>query len=589
MINVNVQTRREQSDTMQNINEKGYPEEWDVVYEPIGALPENYEFGFKEIRYPKGTVFSEVGSKKPLPCDVIFQRDVPVPLRDGAVIYIDLIFPADYKEAMPALINYSPYGKTLPLPAPGNVPPEWHSGLVKFEGAEPAFFCDHGYVIVNPDPRGIGMSGGNMCSLGRQEARDGYDLIEWVASQKWSNGRTALYGASWLAMTQWFQAALNPPHLSAIVPWNGLSDFYRHSLAPGGIPDSGFNQHIEASFYGKNQMEKTSKMVLENHGLMNEYWDDKSAKMEQITVPAYVVVDGIATLHTTGAAEGYRRLSSREKWMRLNANQEWYDQYNPESEEDVLKFLDYYLKQKANEWTQTSPVCIDVNVVGRTGEKVSREFQQWPVEGTVYKKLYLDVADASMSEDEPTQAAEVSYEAETGEVSFTCEVPEDFDYIGYGKAVLYVEAVGNDNMDLFVLVEKCDAEGNAQKPMPVCREDYIQKCMDVIEGICEVSPGAAGRLRVSRRELDQQLSTPFIPVHTFKKEEYLRPGEIVRVEIPLTPRAYRFYKGEKIRFTVGGHDIKVHGNLQTCNKGTHRIHTGTKTASYIQIPVVPIR
>ena len=110
---------------MQNINEKGYPEEWDVVYEPIGALPENYEFGFKEIRYPKGTVFSEVGSKKPLPCDVIFQRDVPVPLRDGAVIYIDLIFPADYKEAMPALINYSPYGKTLPLPAPGNVPPEW--------------------------------------------------------------------------------------------------------------------------------------------------------------------------------------------------------------------------------------------------------------------------------------------------------------------------------------------------------------------------------------------------------------------------------------------------------------------------------
>ena len=77
MINVNVQTRREQSDTMQNINEKGYPEEWDVVYEPIGALPENYEFGFKEIRYPKGTVFSEVGSKKPLPCDVIFQRDVP--------------------------------------------------------------------------------------------------------------------------------------------------------------------------------------------------------------------------------------------------------------------------------------------------------------------------------------------------------------------------------------------------------------------------------------------------------------------------------------------------------------------------------
>ena len=46
-------------------------------------------------------------------------------------------------------------------------------------------------------------------------------------------------------------------------------------------------------------------------------------------------------------------------------------QYNPESEEDVLKFLDYYLKQKANEWTQTSPVRIDVNVVGgNRGESI---------------------------------------------------------------------------------------------------------------------------------------------------------------------------------------------------------------------------
>ncbi|MCM0918461.1 hypothetical protein KTC70_27880 [Klebsiella pneumoniae] len=49
-------------------------------------------------------------------------------------------------------------------------------------------------LSVNPDMRGIAHSEGNTTMIGSQEAEDGYDLIEWLAKQSWSNGKTALTG-----------------------------------------------------------------------------------------------------------------------------------------------------------------------------------------------------------------------------------------------------------------------------------------------------------------------------------------------------------------------------------------------------------
>ena len=98
-------------------------------------------------------------SVSPLKHDIKFLQDVGVKMRDGITIYIDIYLPPDLKpeEKVPVLIAWSPYGKTAGT-APrylglfnmlgmGN---KWSSGLTKFEGPDPDYWCAKGYAIFNP-------------------------------------------------------------------------------------------------------------------------------------------------------------------------------------------------------------------------------------------------------------------------------------------------------------------------------------------------------------------------------------------------------------------------------------------------------
>ena len=53
---------------------------------------------------------------------------------------------------------------------------------------------------------------------GQPEGEDKHDLIEWLGVQGWSNGKVATCGNSYLAVSTWFAAAEQPPHLAAIAP-----------------------------------------------------------------------------------------------------------------------------------------------------------------------------------------------------------------------------------------------------------------------------------------------------------------------------------------------------------------------------------
>ena len=74
----------------------------------------------------------------------------------------------------------------------------------------------------------------------RTEINDYGQIIEWAGTQPWSNGKVALHGVSYLAICQWYAAALQPPHLAAIVPWEGASDSYRNVMFHGGVPETAF-------------------------------------------------------------------------------------------------------------------------------------------------------------------------------------------------------------------------------------------------------------------------------------------------------------------------------------------------------------
>ena len=97
--------------------------------------------------------------------------------------------------------------------------------------------------------------------------------------------------------------------------------------------------------------------------------------------------------------------------------------------------------------------------------------------------------------------------------------------------------MGNDDMDLFVAIRKLDEEGN-WLPVNVLGEPH---------------PGAWGKMRVSRRELDPKLSTDFQPVQAHRKDEKLKPGEIVPVDIEIWPHSRIWHKGQQLQVLVSGH------------------------------------
>ncbi|MFD4239966.1 CocE/NonD family hydrolase [Streptomyces sp. NPDC058542] len=536
---------------------------------------------------------------KPLPVDIVFEKDVAVTLRDGVTIHVDLFRPAG-SERVPVIVAWSPYGKGQGTSASvmgifgmvgldnGVV-----SGLAKFEGPDPAYWCAQGYAICNPDIRGVVDSEGDSVVWDRQEGRDCYDLIEWLGVQDWCTGKVAMSGTSYLAVSQWFTAAEQPPHLAAINPWEGVSDVYRDLVMRGGLPDTGFAEQLQNnSYWGKGRREDILAEA-ERYPLMNELWENKIPQFERIDVPAYVVASYSNTLHTAGTFRAWRRMASEDKWLRVHNSQEWPDYYDAENTEDLRRFFDRFLKDDDNGWERTPRVRYSLLDL-QGGDQVNVPADQFPPADVTPVKYYLDGLSRGMATEAPGVAATADYAVEStpGQVSFVTRFAQETVLVGYPKAHLWVEAEGADDMDLFLLVQKLDAYGTPLQAFTV--PNHNARVHDITEHGASILryKGADGRLRVSMRHLDEKLSTEDVPAHSFDRVEKLSPGEIVDVEIDLLPVGLTFHPGEQLRLVVSSRSLlgtMMPGNREytTPHGGRHIVHTGGDRASYLQLPVKP--
>lgn len=512
--------------------------------------------------------------------DIVCLRDTPVTMRDGATIYADIYLPKHRSGPVPLIIAWSffdkPYAWDQEDGSSPGTPPGTSSGMVSFESGDPAYWCRHGYAMASVSPRGVGNSDGNVSNFGLQDGRDGYDFIEWAAAQDWCSGRVGMFGTSAVAMTQWRIAAEQPPHLSCIAPWEGTGDLYRESIAFGGIDASDYNRGILGMIAGHNYVESASDMLPE-HPFMDAYWESKIPRWELIKVPAYIC-GGLCHFHLRGACEGFRRISSEKKWLRLHRKMEWPDFYSPENIADLHMFYDRYLKDIRNGWEQTPRVRVDVTDAYEYDYISRQEEKEFPIARTEYRKLYLDAAGGGMSTEQFPARAEVSYDPESGAAVFDYEFTEDTEIIGYSKLKLFVECRGHDNMDLFVWYKKYKADGT-YVPLRTMDSDFR---------------GAWGYLRTSRRELDEKYSSDFQPVQAHRCDERMAPGEIVPVEVEIWPHSRFWHKGEHLRLEINGRFVNAgwfeddNMSFNTDNgEGVHVIHTGGDCASYLQIPVIP--
>jgi predicted acyl esterase len=508
---------------------------------------------------------------------ILCEQDVPVKMRDGITIYTDIFRPVGALN-VPAIVNWSYFGKRQQenheWQAMG-VPPGTVSRLSKFESADPAYWVHKGYAVVNPDPRGVCRSEGDINMFGTQDGRDGYDFIEWLATQHWSNGKIGMFGNSGVAMCSYRIAAEQPPHLACIAPWEGTGDLFRESLYEGGIPALGFNSFIASSLVGPNYIDDASAMALK-YPFFNGYWADKVPAFEKIKIPAYFTCSW-SHMHLRGSWEAFRKIKSPKKWMRSHRDFEWPDTYTPENLEDLLRFYDRYLKDIHNGWELTPKIRLQVMDAFDCDFQAGRAEKEFPLARTQYKKLYVDAAKNALTYEPVAKESSVSYESVEGKTTFAIKFTEDTEITGYMWLRLWVEAKGHNDLDLFIAIRKLSEQGE-WVPWSVLGEPH---------------PGAWGKMRASRRALDPKLSKKFQPVQAHLKDEKLSAGEIVPVDIEICPTSRIYHKGEQLEVQVSGHYIREGWfepfSWEVDNKGEHIIHSGGKYDSYLQIPSIPAR
>ena len=532
----------------------------------------------------------------PLPVDVVMDKDVAVTLRDGVKIYVDVLRPAGLEKA-PVIVAWSPYGKSrgptqryMQLFELLGMDTAKVSGLMKFEGPDPAFWCAQGYAVCNPDPRGSFNSEGDIRVWSRQEGQDYHDLIEWLAVQDWCTGKVATSGNSYLAISQWFAAAERPPHLAAIAPWEGMSDIYRDLVVRGGIPDFPFPRTVSTSFVGKNRREDLVAEA-ELHPLMDAFWKSKIPAFEKIDTPAYIVASYSNNIHTPGTFRAWRRIISTEKWLRIHNTMEWPDYYEEAYLEDLLRFFDFYLKGADNGWRDTPRVRYALlDLEGH--DRINLPAGEFPPEEAHEVRYYLDAPAQALSPEAPATGSSASYDSqsEMSGVSFTIRFDQPTALVGYPKVRLWVEADGSDDMDLFVFLQKLNAQGEALEQFNVPNHGPKMQALTSQGAAILKYKGSNGRLRVSMRHLDETLSTDTIPAHSFDRVEKLAPGEVAVVDIDLFPIGLSFSAGEQLRLVISGTHILggvMPGteNVPAQNQGRHLIHTGGACASYLQLPI----
>lgn len=259
----------------------------------------------------------------PPPPGVRFEKDVEVAVRDGTILRVN-VFRPEGDGRYPVIMCAHPYGKDrLPRRGPlGYQPPPQYrllrqpkpvswSAWTTWEAPDPAYWVPLGYAVVNCDLRGFGTSDGVGNLLTDAEAQDIYDLIEWAGTQSWSSGKVGMNGVSYLAISQYKAAALRPPHLAAICPWEGFSDVYRDFARPGGIREDGFMRVWTAGVKRGGRPGEDLRQGQLDHPLRDQWWADRTPELERIEVPTLVCGSfSDQQLHSRGSFRAFERVNS---------------------------------------------------------------------------------------------------------------------------------------------------------------------------------------------------------------------------------------------------------------------------------------
>ena len=524
----------------------------------------------------------------PMPPDILKDEDVSVRMRDDVVLRLNLFRPAG-EGPFPVILSAHPYGKdSVPKKKRGgsslnmqfrvmNQPePLRISDQTSWEAPDPVWWAQQGYAVINLDTRGGGHSEGRGDLLSDQEADDIAQVIAWAAEQPWSTGRVGMLGVSYLALSQYKVAALNPPALKAICPWEGFTDAYRDFFTPGGIVESGFARVWLLLTNRLARLKTNVAAERRKHPLRDAWWEALTPDLSRIRVPMLVCTSfSDDNLHSVGSMRAFQQTASAELHAYAHRGPKWATFYGEQARQVQLAFFDRHLRER--DVAPLPPMRLEIRDRADSVVEV-RDEQEWPLARTNWRQLYLG-AGATMTA-RPGAEGSVTFDLRRNAAAFEYRFDEDTELTGPMTLRLQVAVTGTDDPRLFVGVEKWSHGA------PVPFNGSYGYGRDLV---------AQGQLRLVLLELDTLRSTPHQPEHTFRTLQPIHDNEQIEVLIPLSSSATLFHAGDSLRLMIAGRYLQprnpLFGHFPThynpSPKGQATIHWTADRSSSLEIPVIP--
>ena len=504
--------------------------------------------------------------------------DVRTPMRDGIELSADVWLP-DGDMRSPLILIRTPYLKSAP-PAPDT----------QFEFSTLArYFAEKGYALAVQDVRGRGDSDGTY-GYYFQEGQDGYDTIEWMATQPWCNGRVGTMGVSYQGTAQWLAASLNPSHLVCMATAAAPGDFMNELPYVGGaflqnrlwwanyvsgrIVQGSVREDEWAAIFQHRPLLTADeamgrKMPLYRewlkHPTLDGYWKRLLLTEEdyrRINIPILHITgwfdssqagvmrhwQGMAA-HSPAAAAQYLVVGPWEHAQTFFGGVLKVGELELTSDSTIdinrlhLEFFDRYLRQVTSDFTRPRAQLY------MTGANEWRYYQSYPVADSSLRRLYLSsdgransmLGDGRLVESAPDEQAADHYVFDP-----RCPVPLDpvipgalygvdrrpFEYrddilVYSGRALEEpLEIIGRAWLELYAASDARDT-------------DFTASLIDVYPDGRAVVLGSrvVGIIRARHRK-------------SLEREELLTPGTVERYEIDLGHLAHTFLSGHCIRVEI---------------------------------------
>src|SRR6201995_3362483 len=326
----------------------------------------------------------------PMPAGVTKDEDVPVRMRDGVTLRLNLFRPAG-GGPFPVIMSAHPYGKDqTPTMKRGHwsLNPQFRimnqpeplriSDQTSWEAPDPVWWAQQGYGVINLDTRGGGHSEGRGDLLPDQEADDIAEVIAWAAEQPWSAGRVGMLGVSYLALSQYKVAALDPPALKAICPWEGFTDAYRDFFTPGGVVENGFARVWLFLTSRVARLRTNFAAERRKHPLRDAWWEAITPDVSKIRVPILECTSfSDDNLHSVGSMRAFQQAGSPDRHAYAHRGPKWATFYGEEAPRAQLRFFDRHLREQ--DASPLPPMRLEIR--DRRDHIVEvRDEKEWPLE-----------------------------------------------------------------------------------------------------------------------------------------------------------------------------------------------------------------